>query len=344
MYMDTYIQWIKILKHNYGMEAMIMSVDYRLAPECKYPGPVEDVVRAYEHLVRTLNIDAGKIIVAGDCAGATLVLEMLFITHDPSMFEIVIDKQVEDTPTLTELPRPAGAVFSSPIVTDETDSSSWKTNVKYDYISQNTARIIKRDYFEPLGPDSPPDANQILGIAKLETGFKAFLPDQVLMFLGNKEVLRDDSLDLATKAEHDGVEWETFIEDCVHDWFVIREVVKDKKMLMRADMAFADFCYRAVRHVRRSTPRTPMRSLDQLRMMYENNNSSSDYSSMRRSSEGLEMVVEEDEPIYDFDDFEEEDSFSDTDLDSAFAMSSSNNSTTKQQFTTKEEKPRTVFV
>jgi acetyl esterase/lipase len=341
--MDTYIQWIKILKHNYGMEVMIMSVDYRLAPECKYPGPVEDVVRAYEHLVRTLNVDADKIIAAGDCAGATLVLEMLFITHDPSMFEIVTDDVVG--PTLSELPRPAGAVFSSPIVTDETSAGSWKDNAKYDYISQNTARIIKRDYFEPLGPDAPPDANQILGIAKLETGFKAFFPEQVLMFLGDKEVLR---------------------EDCVHDWFVIREVVKDKKMLMRADIAFADFCYRAVRQIRRnSTVRNT--NLDHIKVLYEQH-SSSEYSSMRRSSEGLENIVEEEEddedyssqPYFDFDDFQTsidrfkqgEDSFSDTDLESAFGVSSPNISS--KQFTSSstvnvasrvtKQKPMTVFV
>lgn len=359
MYMDTYIQWIKILKHNYGMEVMIMSVDYRLAPECKYPGPVEDVVRAYEHLVRTLNVDADKIIAAGDCAGATLVLEMLFITHDPSMFEIVTDDATG--PTLSELPRPAGAVFSSPIVTDETSSTSWKTNTKYDFISQHTAKIIKRDYFEPLGPDAPPDANQILGIAKLETGFKAFFPEQVLMFLGNKEVLRDDTMDLALKAEGDGVQWETVMEDCVHDWFVIREVVKDKKMLMRADIAFADFCYRAVRQIRRNSSTVRNTNLDQLKALYENN--SSEYSSMRRSSEGLENIVEEEEededyasqPYFDLEEFQEqftkedfEDTFSDTDLESAFAVSSPNISAAGTSVNVAsrvtKQKPRTVFV
>lgn len=116
----------------------------RLAPEYKYPSPVEDVVKAYEHLVTDLNVDPAKVIVTGDSAGASLTLEMLFLTHDPSMFEIVTDDPDEEAaegPLVSELPRPAGAVFVSPIVTDETTSESWRQNTKYDFISQNTARV-----------------------------------------------------------------------------------------------------------------------------------------------------------------------------------------------------------
>ncbi|KAI8635850.1 Alpha/Beta hydrolase protein [Parasitella parasitica] len=307
MFMDTWIEWIKVLKHSYGMEAIIMSVDHRLAPEYKFPSPVEDIVRAYEHLTRTLNIDTQKIIVTGDSSGASLILEMLFITHDPSMFEIVTDddpnNEDQNIPKLNQLPRPAGAMFSSPLVTDQTKSDSWKTNVKYDYISQYTAKIIKKDYFEPPEPNAPPDANQVLGIANLKTGFKEFLPENVLMFVGEKETLLDDALDLAMKAENDGVIWEVVLENCVHDWFCLREVVKDKRVLNRADITFADFCYRCVRGIR---PKSATRPLKVENESYYNQASSSmsysstsrsfsDYSSMRRSSEGLEAVIEEED-------------------------------------------------
>ncbi|KAG1145920.1 hypothetical protein G6F37_001094 [Rhizopus arrhizus] len=297
MYMDTYIEWIKLLKYNYGLEAMIMSIDYRLAPEYKYPSPVEDVVRGYEYLIRALNVHPEKIIVIGDSAGASLILEMLFITHDPSMFEIVTDEADESTddstPTLTELPRPAAAVLISPIVTNETTSKSWKTNLKYDYISQYTAKVIKKDYFEPSGPNSSSDAHQVLGIAKLETGFRSFLPDQVLMYIGNKEVLRDDALDLAMRAENDQVNWETVIEDCVHNWFVVPEVVKDKSVCQRANGTFADFCYRAIRQI--PNQNVPIR-IGSYTTRYDTLSPlSTSSSSLRRSSEGLEMVLEDEE-------------------------------------------------
>lgn len=100
-------------------------------------------MKAYEHLVQRLDVDPSKIIATGDSAGASLILEMLFITHDPSMFEIVTDDPEEETggPMVSELPRPAGAVFASPIVTDETTSESWRVNVKYDFVSQHTAKV-----------------------------------------------------------------------------------------------------------------------------------------------------------------------------------------------------------
>lgn len=263
----------------------------RLAPEHRYPSPVEDVVRAYEHLIQKLQVPSEKVIAIGDSAGAALILEMLFITHDPSMFEIVTDDHGEsgNDPILSELPRPAGTVLVSPIVTDLTTSESWKTNVKYDYISQYTAKVIKRDYFEPISSKSKEDGeevNQILGIAKLQTGFTSFMPPQVLMYVGNLEVLRDDALDLACKAEADGVLWKTIAEDCVHDWFCVREVVKDKSILARADQTFADFCFNSIK----SYFTTSMLNL--------------------RENVGLEVVHEEDEE----DEEEEEDD--DDDFDS----------------------------
>ncbi|KAI9006636.1 Alpha/Beta hydrolase protein [Phycomyces nitens] len=282
MYMDTNIAWLTVLKEKYGLTAMIMSIDYRLAPEYRYPSPVEDVVRAYECLTQTMGVPGEKIIAIGDSAGAALILEMLFITHDPSMFEIVTDDP-EDTPSeggpmLSELPRPAGTILVSPLVTDETTSESWRVNVEFDFITQHTAKVIKRDYYEPHNedPDTPPESNRVLGIAKLQTGFQAFLSPNVLMYIGNKEVLRDDALDVAEKAEQDGVNWQTVVEDCVHDWFCVREVVKDHTILERADSIFADFVYRSV-----IQPRETEHALEAL--------------SFRRQSEGLEVVLEDDE-------------------------------------------------
>lgn len=239
------------LKESEGEDHLSLLKKNRLAPEHRYPSPVEDVVRAYEHLVQKLAVHSEKIVVIGDSAGAALALEMLFITHDPSMFEIEVDDNNSSStqPILAELPRPAGTVLISPLVTDETTSESWKINQKYDYISMYTAKVIKRDYFEPEKKEDEDDedkVNQILGIAKLQTGFSAFMSPQVLMYIGNLEVLRDDALQLALKAEQDGVAWQTVIEDNVHDWFCVREVVKDKSTITRADQTFADFCYRAI--------------------------------------------------------------------------------------------------
>lgn len=53
----------------------LVSVDYRLAPEHKFPAAVEDAIAATEHVARhaaSLGIDEKKLVVGGDSAGATL--------------------------------------------------------------------------------------------------------------------------------------------------------------------------------------------------------------------------------------------------------------------------------
>ncbi|KAI8985918.1 Alpha/Beta hydrolase protein [Pilobolus umbonatus] len=302
MYMDTHIAWINTIKEKYGLKCMIMSIDYRLAPEYRYPSPIEDVVRAYEYLILKLDVDSEKVIVLGDSAGSSLVLEMLFITHDPSMFEIVTDdsRHSLEQPALSELPRPAGTILISPLVTDKTNSESWRLNTKYDYISLHTAKVIKRDYFQPVCKDEDAEearSNQLLGIAKLQTGFSAFMSPEVLLYVGNKEVLRDDALDLAMKAERDGVIWQTVIEDEVHDWFCVREVVRDQEILRRADETFADFCYRVVTKIDNRNTMDSVRRVenDYVRSTsFDNNNSV------------LAAVKEEDEDIEHDDDIDDD--------------------------------------
>ena len=53
----------------------LISVDYRLAPEHQFPAAVEDAIAATEFVSRhaaSLGIDAAKLVVGGDSAGATL--------------------------------------------------------------------------------------------------------------------------------------------------------------------------------------------------------------------------------------------------------------------------------
>jgi len=53
----------------------LVSVDYRLAPEHKFPAAVEDAIAATEFVAReagSLGIDATRLVVGGDSAGATL--------------------------------------------------------------------------------------------------------------------------------------------------------------------------------------------------------------------------------------------------------------------------------
>ena len=70
---DTHDRFVRSLAQATGCR--LISVGYRLAPEHKFPAAVDDAIAATrwvsEHAA-SLGIDAGKLVVGGDSAGATL--------------------------------------------------------------------------------------------------------------------------------------------------------------------------------------------------------------------------------------------------------------------------------
>jgi acetyl esterase/lipase len=68
----------------------LISVDYRLAPEHKFPAAVEDAIAATEFVSRnaaSLGIDAARLVIGGDSAGATLaaVVCQHALRHGPAI-------------------------------------------------------------------------------------------------------------------------------------------------------------------------------------------------------------------------------------------------------------------
>ncbi len=71
--LDTHDPYCRALATEAGV--MVVSVDYRLAPEHKFPAGVEDCLVATDWVLRHIREfggDSGRVFVAGDSAGATL--------------------------------------------------------------------------------------------------------------------------------------------------------------------------------------------------------------------------------------------------------------------------------
>lgn len=70
---------INLSKH---IDARVFAINYRLAPDTRFPGPVHDAVAAYFRLTEDLKIPPGNIIVAGDSAGAGLGVALMMYLRD----------------------------------------------------------------------------------------------------------------------------------------------------------------------------------------------------------------------------------------------------------------------
>ncbi|KAJ3567342.1 hypothetical protein NP233_g6436 [Leucocoprinus birnbaumii] len=165
-------------------DARTFAIDYRLAPETQFPGPLHDVVSAYLRLVEDLHIPPENIIVSGDSAGGGLALALLMYLRDNGY------------------PLPSGAILMSPWVDLTLSCESWESNALYDvvpfpvmdshmnpialYLGEQTEKYLTHPYASPL--------------------FGTFegLPP-LLIQAGEAEVLRDEIALLAHKASLAGV-------------------------------------------------------------------------------------------------------------------------------------------
>jgi acetyl esterase/lipase len=89
------------LSHELG--CVIVSVDYRLAPETPHPGPVEDCYAALAWLhaeAASLGVEAGRVAVGGESAGGGLAAALALLARDrggPAIaFQLLIYPMLDD--------------------------------------------------------------------------------------------------------------------------------------------------------------------------------------------------------------------------------------------------------
>ncbi|MGE0287398.1 MAG: alpha/beta hydrolase [Bradyrhizobium sp.] len=164
-----------------------LAIDYRLAPEHRFPAALEDAVAALEWLGGQ-GYDAAHIALAGDSAGGNLVLA--------SMLELRRRGR--------ELP--VAAALMSPWTDLAATGASYETRAKGDPIHQRSMILaLAKNY---LGEDGDPRDPLVSPLYADLAG----LPP-LLIQAGDLETVRDDSTMLAERASAAGVEVELQVWD-----------------------------------------------------------------------------------------------------------------------------------
>jgi acetyl esterase/lipase len=103
-----------------------VSVEYRLAPECPYPGPIEDCYAGLKWVhtnAAALGIDPGRIGVAGASAGAGLAAALALVARDRA--EIAVRFQLLMYPMLDDRQITASSHWADPIWPRPANTFGW---------------------------------------------------------------------------------------------------------------------------------------------------------------------------------------------------------------------------
>ncbi|ACL57836.1 alpha/beta hydrolase [Methylobacterium nodulans] len=157
-----------------GRGFRVFTPDYRLAPEHPYPAALDDAVAAWTEFAAE-----GQAVLAGESAGGNLVLALMLRLRR------------------TGGPLPAAAAIFSPATDMEGMGASMHENAARDAMfSPETFRPIVDAYLAGHDPTDP--------LVSPLRGDLAGLPP-LLIHVGERELLRDDSVRLAAKARAAGV-------------------------------------------------------------------------------------------------------------------------------------------
>lgn len=206
-----------------GSKAMVISVDYRHAPEHKFPAQHEDAWAAYSWVVdnvQTINGDAKRIAVAGESAGGNLAANVALMAKTMKV-------------TL-----PVRQVLVYPIAGNDTDTPSYRENADAVPLGKADMEWFVANVFKSKDETADPRIN-LVG----RTDLKGLPP--ATLITAQIDPLRSEGQAYATALTKAGVKVDAKTFDGVtHEFFGMAKVVPDAKDavdLVNADLrkAFA---------------------------------------------------------------------------------------------------------
>jgi acetyl esterase/lipase len=174
-----------------GCHAII--IDYRRAPEHRFPKQIEDVVAAYEWLLNDKGVSSKNIAFAGDSAGGNLTVSSSIALRDAG------------------LALPAAIVAFSPWIDMKLSGEGYQNNADKDVLVMSESMQSVVDIYVGDGSLDHPLVDL------LHTDLKGLPP--MYLTAGTAEVLDTDSTRLAEKARSAGIEVQLeLVEDMQHIW------------------------------------------------------------------------------------------------------------------------------
>lgn len=161
----------------------VISLEYRLAPENPYPAALHDCIDAFAWLIRNapeLDIDPGRIAIAGDSAGGNLAAALCLHRRDAG------------------LPLPRTQILAYPAVDDTFAAPSWTEFADAPLLTAADARWCWEQY---VGPNHP-GGDQLA--APLRAASLRDLPS-ALIVTAEVDPLRDDAEAYAARLWRDEV-------------------------------------------------------------------------------------------------------------------------------------------
>jgi acetyl esterase/lipase len=172
-----------------SLGCVVVSVDYRLAPEHPYPEPLDDCYQALAWVAShgsELGIDPARIVIGGASAGGGLAAAVALQARDRG--EVKVAFQLLIYPMIDDRERHVSSLYDSPVWNRTANDLGWRA-----YLGAAVR-----------GPDVPPYAAP--GRADDLSG----LPS-TLIAVGTLDVFRDEDLDYAARLLQAGVETELHI-------------------------------------------------------------------------------------------------------------------------------------
>lgn len=173
-YRDMAVQYMEV---SGGMD--VLTIDYRVAPADPYPAALEDALESYQWILEQ-GYEGTDIVVAGDSAGGGLGLALCLYLRDHNM------------------PMPKSIITMSAWTDLTCTGESYEKNFNVDPVFGGTkdSLVFQNEYYRNDSPENP----YISPVFGEYDGFS-----EMLMQVGECEMLLSDTITVAEKARAEGV-------------------------------------------------------------------------------------------------------------------------------------------